>query len=358
MNTSEKLLSVIVPIYGVEEYLNECIDSILEQSYINLEIILVDDGAKGREPEICDEYALKDSRIKVIHKKNAGLIAARKTGIENATGDYVIFIDGDDYIAPDYYERMMHQITTNDADLVAVSFNSVRGGKCFEELQNVETGVYQGASLETLLSNMNCFNEEYYKFGIWPSTCMKIYKTDILREIITSIPENIRLGEDSAVSFPYILKCKKIVIDNTNTGYYYRIIAGSMARTCDESLFRGTDSLYKFLKPFYLQAFSDKVLTQLEYTRAYLIGVALNMWMSGASLKNVNNRIRQLRNIVQQTELFCDKEKLRELKLPEDLKEKIELIANNDWRGFEYKWKKRLALSYLHTMARKILRRA
>ena len=89
-------LSVIVPIYNVEDYLEECIESIITQSYTNIEIILIDDGAKGREPEICDKFAEKDSRIKVIHKENEGIIETRKIGLTNATANYVTFVDGDD----------------------------------------------------------------------------------------------------------------------------------------------------------------------------------------------------------------------------------------------------------------------
>lgn len=89
-------LSVIIPIFGVEDYLEECIESIIAQTYTNIEIILVDDGAKGREPEICDSYAEKDSLIKVIHKENEGIIETRKIGLTNATANYVTFVDGDD----------------------------------------------------------------------------------------------------------------------------------------------------------------------------------------------------------------------------------------------------------------------
>ena len=94
----EPLISVIVPVYGVEAYLNQCIDSILAQTHKNLEIILVDDGSPDRCPTICDEYARKDSRVRVIHKKNGGLSDARNAGLEIATGEYIGFVDSDDWI--------------------------------------------------------------------------------------------------------------------------------------------------------------------------------------------------------------------------------------------------------------------
>ena len=101
------LISVIVPIYQVEAYLEECLDSILNQTYRQLEIILIDDGSTDRCGEICDRYASRDSRIKVIHQTNQGLSAARNAGMDIAIGEYISFIDSDDYIVPQYYEKML-----------------------------------------------------------------------------------------------------------------------------------------------------------------------------------------------------------------------------------------------------------
>lgn len=104
--TERPLISVIVPIYGVEKYLEQCLDSIINQTYRNLEIILIDDGSPDRCGEICDRYASRDSRIKVIHQSNQGLSAARNAGMDMATGEYISFIDSDDYIDPHFYEKM------------------------------------------------------------------------------------------------------------------------------------------------------------------------------------------------------------------------------------------------------------
>ena len=98
------VVSVVLPIYNVEKYLNRCIKSVINQSYKNLEIILVDDGSPDNCPTLCDEWAKKDNRIKVIHKKNAGVSSARNTGITKSTGDYICFVDGDDYVMPEYID--------------------------------------------------------------------------------------------------------------------------------------------------------------------------------------------------------------------------------------------------------------
>ena len=110
-------ISIIVPFYNVEKYAPKCIESIINQTYTNLEIILVDDGSPDTCGKICDDYALKDGRIKVIHKKNAGLSDARNVGIKEATGKYIGFVDGDDYIEKDMYKYLYNLIKENNADI-------------------------------------------------------------------------------------------------------------------------------------------------------------------------------------------------------------------------------------------------
>ena len=116
------LLTVIVPVYKVEKYLHRCVDSIINQTYRNLEIILVDDGSPDNCPAICDEYAKKDNRIKVIHQENKGLSGARNAGLDVATGDYIAFVDSDDWIELDAYERVMNVIIYEKLDVVGFNF--------------------------------------------------------------------------------------------------------------------------------------------------------------------------------------------------------------------------------------------
>ena len=112
------MLSIIVPIYKIEEFLRQCVESILAQSFQDFELILVDDGSPDSCPEICEQYAEKDSRIKVIHKLNGGLVSARKAGLKAASGEYIGYVDGDDWIEPDFYEKLMRKAMNFDADIV------------------------------------------------------------------------------------------------------------------------------------------------------------------------------------------------------------------------------------------------
>ena len=118
-------VSIVVPIYNVEKYLEQCIDSIINQTLKEIEIILVDDGSPDNCPQICDDYVKKDSRIKVVHKTNGGLSSARNAGIEIATGDYIGFVDSDDYIELDMYEKMYNIAIENNVDFVMSDYYSV-----------------------------------------------------------------------------------------------------------------------------------------------------------------------------------------------------------------------------------------
>ena len=119
---NEELISIIVPVYNVEAYIHQCIKSIIEQSYKNLEIILVDDGSKDKSGKICDDYARKDKRIKVIHKKNGGLSDSRNAGITVATGKYIAFVDSDDWIEKNMYEKMYNECEKFGADICICGF--------------------------------------------------------------------------------------------------------------------------------------------------------------------------------------------------------------------------------------------
>lgn len=115
-------VSIIVPIYNMEKYLGRCIDSILVQTHTNIEVILVDDGSTDSSPQVCDDYAKRDPRIKVIHKSNGGLSSARNAGLDIATGDYIGFVDSDDYISTDMYKVLAERLDNSDCEIANVMY--------------------------------------------------------------------------------------------------------------------------------------------------------------------------------------------------------------------------------------------
>lgn len=356
MNLTEKkspLLSVVVPVYGVEQYLCECIESILAQKYRNLEIILIDDGSKGNEGKICDRYAAIDTRIKVVHKVNEGLVAARKTGIGLASAEYITFVDGDDFIADDYYSQMMDIIIREKPDILAVSFSQYYSSERCEIIQQcMKSGVYEGERLTYLVENLNCMNEKWYEYSIFPSTCLKIYKTKKLRETAMTVPENIRLGEDSAFSFPYILLCKKIVVANNITGYYYRVVDASMARQRYAEQISEMDELYCYLKPFYENAQNTKLIRQLDIYRLYLINIMFSWMTRDVDVLSVHKTVGNIKNMVKSKEIFKDID-LNRFIVPETLGNKLLLVIKHRWLRFEYAWMKRCIKEKLHAVRRK-----
>mgnify|MGYP002678541719 CR=1 FL=1 len=168
MSNGTPFLSIVVPAYNVEEYLPQCVDSILRQTFTDFELLLVDDGSKDSTGKVCDEYAGKDRRIRVIHKENAGLVSARKAGLSKALGTYVAYVDGDDWIAECMMEKLCGQASDTGADIVISDF--VAAGKTEEPLsQNMDGGFYDKEALKKKVYPEMLSRGEYFSFGFPPA---------------------------------------------------------------------------------------------------------------------------------------------------------------------------------------------
>lgn len=159
------MISIIVPVYNVEKYLRRCIDSILSQTYRDIEVILVDDGSTDSSPAICDEYGEKDSRITVIHKPNGGLSDARNSGINIAKGEYLGFVDSDDYISSEMYEKLLSNAEKHKADIAVCNAELVQEGKSAEFKENDGVRVYDGNATYAMICQraftVNAWNKLY-----------------------------------------------------------------------------------------------------------------------------------------------------------------------------------------------------
>lgn len=226
------LISVIVPIYKIDRYLGFCIESILNQTYTNLEIILVDDGSPDRCPEICDLYAEKDSRIRVIHKQNEGLVSARKAGALSATGKYIGYVDGDDWIGPGFYYSLYASIQESDADVAIAGFSRDLFSKRQNILNGVASGVYSGDTLEELKSKM-ISNGDFFSHGITTYLWNKLFRREVLLPHQLACDKSITIGEDAAVTYPTLMDSKKVVITD-NCAYHYRQREDSMLKQCSD----------------------------------------------------------------------------------------------------------------------------
>lgn len=225
----EKIISVIVPVYNIERYVGQCIESIINQSYKNLDIILVDDGSTDRSGALCDLYAKKDGRIRVIHKDNGGLVSARKAGIKKAKGYYVGNVDGDDYLHANFFKELYEAAENSQADLAVAGFSRVLFDSEQKIYGNIRVGIYEAESLLKLKSKF-ISDGEFYKNGITTYLWNKLFVREKLQGYQLSIENSISIGEDAAVVYPYIADCNKIVIIN-NTDYHYRQREDSMLKT-------------------------------------------------------------------------------------------------------------------------------
>lgn len=206
------LVSVIVPVYNVEKWLSRCIDSILGQTYIDFEVLLIDDGSNDRSGSLCDEYAEKDSRVRVFHKPNGGVSSARNLGLENARGEWIAFCDADDYVSPQYLENLYKAAVAPDIDLVFNYAIVDCNGKAEKETYP-EKDIHLNELSELFLHNDL----------IWhTSTWSKLFKRSIIDSQNLRYIEDVHIGEDALFLFNYILNCRRIKVICT-CDYHYII---------------------------------------------------------------------------------------------------------------------------------------
>lgn len=206
-----KKISIIVPIYNVEKYLARCVDSIVNQTYKNLEIILVDDGSPDSCPQMCDDYAEKDSRIKVLHKKNGGLSDARNAGMAVATGEYISFIDSDDYVSDDFFECLLNVMNKENSDIAECSVVKFYEDNRFDEFNDdlsVKTYDTQDA-MSALIA------EDPFHQHVWN----KLYKTELVKDIPYAVG---KLNEDEFWTYQVFGGANKVTKLNKTMYYYFQ----------------------------------------------------------------------------------------------------------------------------------------
>ena len=208
-----KIISVIIPVYNVEKYLSECLDSVINQTYKNLQIIIVDDGSTDFSGKICDVYAEKDNRITVVHQKNAGAGAAKNTGLELIDGDYFSIIDSDDYIELDMYEKMVNSLEKYNADIVQCLFRNVFVNDSFDRKYKIK------GNYPKVLTSKSFLKEYLYdwKYAIFWN---KLFKSSLLKEIRFPVGRKI---DDEFFTYKLVCSAKKVVnIDDILYNYRMR----------------------------------------------------------------------------------------------------------------------------------------
>lgn len=245
------LISVVVPVYNIENYIEQCVLSICNQTYQKLEIILVDDGSVDRSGIICDDLAKNDQRIKVLHKEHKGNATARRDGVNYSNGQYIGFVDGDDWIDSNMYENLYQFAMEYDAEMVtSAGYREYIQGAGLALLQdNLPEGVYDMSDSSNLLLNNIFpvgFDNKYATNGaIWN----KLYKKDIIFDVVNRFEDYFTLYEDNVINVAAILRASKIYIQH-KPFYHHRERGNSITYSSDEHAYEHLSKAYSYLKEF------------------------------------------------------------------------------------------------------------
>ena len=240
-------ISVVIPVYNMEKYLKRCLDSIINQTFQDIEIIMVDDGSKDSSGKICDEYKALDDRVKVIHKQNAGLGFARNSGMEIATGEYISFVDSDDYIELDMYEKLYKRMKQVNADTCIFGYRRMLGDKIEYTRTGSISGTHSGKDafynifLNALGSEASCPDDYLI---LWQSSCLCLYSMEIIhKNKLLFSSEREFITEDTLFNTDYFFNSKRITILNEAL-YFYYANETSLTKTYREDRFEKDIVLY------------------------------------------------------------------------------------------------------------------
>lgn len=240
MSSDEKLITVIIPVYNVERFLSRCIDSVLSQSYKNLEILLIDDGSTDGSSEICDHYAERDYRIKVIHQKNQGIAAVRNVGVLKATGEYLFWLDSDDYVSEEIIYKLYNNLEKHHAEMSICNFaKGMESEYTFQSKKNAECIEFDAKYGQEMI-----YKDDHYAF-IMAASWAKLIKKELYDGL--KYPEG-KLFEDIYMSHHLIQRCSKIVYTDEILYYYFQWPESILGKTL------------RIEKLDYLDAFEDRIL--------------------------------------------------------------------------------------------------
>ncbi len=262
------MLSVIVPIYNVGRYLDMCVNSICNQTYTDMEIVLVDDGSTDGCSEICERYRQKDSRVVVIHKENGGLVSARKEGVRRAKGEFIGWVDGDDWIEEDYFEKMMGMQGESGADIVAAGHFHDIGQSRIQIFNHIQPGCY---NREDILPGL-IYSGEFFEYGLQPHLWNKLVHRRIMESVEMQIDDAVSMGEDVLAVYPSVMKAEKICVTDI-CAYHYVQHRDSMTKTASRSGMAGLDVLSGSLRTVWKGCGAEEQLNfqLIQYEKVYCL---------------------------------------------------------------------------------------
>lgn len=270
-------ISVIVPVYNTEQYLERCAASLTGQDWDNLEILLVDDGSTDQSGALCDRLAEKDGRIRAIHKPNGGLISAWKRGVEEAGGDYVCFVDSDDWVDLAMLAEMGAHLTGSRREIIASDYVIEKEGGTRQYVwQALAPGAYSGEALKKDVVPQLLGSEQR---AVCMSRCMKLISRELIVQNAHYSDPAVRMGEDLTVMLPALIDCERLVIMDHKAYYHYLYVESSMVHKYDKGLYGNIQLLRKIMRKVIADKFEEEesayMTRQAEKEYIHLLFLAL-----------------------------------------------------------------------------------
>jgi len=271
-STNKKhLVSIIIPVYKVEPYLKRCLDSVITQTYPFIEIILIDDGSPDNCPSICDKYASLDSRILVVHKKNGGLSDARNVGLDRASGEYITFVDSDDWVHPLYVENLLHLSAKTDSDISIAEILKTN----YTKNQHIQKKI-----CNSMLTPQKAVTRLFSKTeASFIAACGKLFKTDIIKQF--HFPCG-KIHEDEYVNYQWLYKAQRIAYTN-QVLYFYFQHSDSITGSCKSY---NEEEIYQNQVDFFLEKGEQSILNTIHYRRLWNL---LNHYWTFYNSKDFSN---------------------------------------------------------------------
>jgi glycosyltransferase involved in cell wall biosynthesis len=297
-------VSIIVPVYNAQLYLEKCVTSLMSLTLKNIEIILVNDGSTDTSGELCDHFATLDTRITVIHQKNGGQTKARIAGLKASKGEYVHFVDSDDWLDPTMEEIMHTQAAANNADIVTCDSIFHKGTKEIPARQPFEAGVYTKERLIKDLYPRLIYSGRFFYFGIYAAMWNKLFRRSLVTRHIESLDPAVRIGEDGLTTFPSFLEANTVVVVKDLLYQYRDDNTTSLTRSYVKEQFDSALLLIKYLREIATKYSKHVDLTpQIDAYLAYNVRSIILEEFYYKVKKSLKSRLRYIRRIMTHPEV-------------------------------------------------------
>lgn len=261
----EYKVSIVIPVYNVDKYLRKCLKSIVDQTYLNWEAIIVDDGSTDTSGRVCDEFAHCDKRIKVIHKKNEGLMAAWITGLKETNCDFIMFVDSDDYISCNMLEIMINEQQKNNSDIVVCNKTSFNQTNYVRTTMHYKSGYYSESEIKKEIYPTMINTGKFQSRGMPMSRWGKLIRKKILLNNLKYCNTSISYGEDLNIMIPVFCDCNSIsIVDMESSDYFYRMNPDSILHTYKKEMFTKTKILYSKVEEAVKEKNKEFLIEQLD----------------------------------------------------------------------------------------------